>query len=89
MGNVVALKKMIAPPVKPALVWEEGPAEIQTAKVARGSKYSVYPTAMINHGPGYVARRTTRNHDFIVVGHADTLEQAKQLCERHYTEGKA
>jgi hypothetical protein len=69
---------------KPALVWKDGPGDQFTAKVERGAKYVIYSTAAIGHGPGYAARRGTRGGNFTVLGHTDTSEQAKELCERHY-----
>jgi hypothetical protein len=69
-----------------ALVWEEGPGDQFIAKVERGSVYAVYSTARIGYGSGYAARRKTRSGSGdIGLGHTDTSEQAKELCERHYT----
>ena len=68
------------------LVWEEGAGDQFIAKVERGSVYAVYSTARIGYGSGYAARRKTRSGSGdIGLGHTDTSEQAKELCERHYT----
>jgi hypothetical protein len=69
-------------PTKPALVWEESVGGQLTAKVERGVKYVV--TAASGYGLGYAARRETRAGNYVNLGHADTSEQAKELCERYY-----
>ena len=67
------------------LVWEEGPGDTYTAKVARGSRYVVHCLAEFGHGLGYGARRKTRSGSGDdTLGRAATLEQAKRLCERHH-----
>jgi hypothetical protein len=74
-------------PTKPALVWGNNFDGIMfVAKIERGTQYIVCSTLWGGGGrPGFTARRRTRSGsgDFML-GHADTSEQAKQLCERHY-----
>jgi hypothetical protein len=57
------------------------------ARVARGSKYVVNCLAEFGYGPGYAARRKTRSGSGDdTLGRAATLEQAKDLCERHHAQ---
>ena len=74
-------------PTKPALVWEnKGDGIMFVAKIERGPQYIVCSTLWGSGGrPGFTARRRTRSGSGdLMLGHADTIEQAKQLCERHY-----
>lgn len=86
-GTVQRRAELTNKPTQAAtLVWEEGAGDQFIAKVERGSVYAVYSTARIGYGSGYAARRKTRSGSGdIGLGHTDTSEQAKELCERHYT----
>ena len=78
-------------PTKPALVWENtGDGIMVVAKIERGTQYIVCSTLWGGGGrPGFTARRRTRSGSGdLMLGHADTIEQTKQLCERHYAERK-
>jgi hypothetical protein len=72
---------------KPALVWEnKGDGIMFVAKIERETQYIVCSTLWGGGGrPGFTARRRTRSGSGdLMLGHADTIEQANQLCERHY-----
>ena len=60
------------------------------AKIERGTQYIVCSTLWGGGGrPGFTARRRTRSGSGdLMLGHADTIEQTKQLCEQHYAERK-